>query len=77
MDGSDEANETTRMPSRTQPLQVEITPGADGKPQGLVRFINGHGQMEYREANENMWRAAVYHEALRDALIAEAALFGE
>lgn len=35
----DEEYETRRMPSRTQPEQVEIKPGADGKPQGLVRSV--------------------------------------
>lgn len=64
-----------RISSHVQPLHVGIKPKADGKPQGLVRFING--QMEYREAKENIWKAAVYHEELRDTLIAEASLLGE
>lgn len=71
----DEEYETRRMPSRTQPSQVEISPGADGKPQGLVWFIRG--QMQYREVNEYIWKVAVYHDELRDALITEASLLGE
>lgn len=71
----DEEYETRRMPSRTQPSQVEIKPGADGKPQGLVRSVNG--QMQYREVKEDIWKVVVYHDELRDALIAEASLLGE
>ena len=63
------------MSNYTQPSQVEVNPGADGKPQGLVRFVNG--QMEYQGPKENIWKAAVYHEELRDILIAEASLLGE
>ncbi|MCJ1422813.1 hypothetical protein MMC29_000693 [Sticta canariensis] len=75
LEKSEEQHKFRRISSHAQPLHVEIKPGADGKPQGLVRFING--QMEYREAKENIWKAAVYHEDLRDTLIAEASLLGE
>lgn len=52
------------------PLEI----GADGKPKGLVRYIRGI--MEHREAREITWRPAVYHEDLRDKLIAEGSLLG-
>lgn len=55
-------------------LEGETKNGADGKSKGLFRF-NGE-QMEYREANENIWKRAVYHEELEDALIAEASVLG-
>lgn len=49
--------------------------GADGKPKGSVRFVRGH--MEYQEINDSTWKSAIYHEELRDKLIAEASLLGE
>ena len=49
--------------------------GADGKPKGSVRFVRGH--MEHQEVNDNTWKSAIYHEELRDKLIAEASLLGE
>lgn len=69
-----EISEEEYISSHTQPLHVKSQHGADSKPHDSVRFING--QMEYREANENIWKAAVYHEELRDTLIAEASLLG-
>ena len=45
---SGEGYKTRRISSHAQLLHVEIKTGADGKPQGLVRLING--QMEYRDA---------------------------
>lgn len=48
--------------------------GADKTPKGLVRNVRGY--MEHREANENSWKPAIYHEELRDVLIAEANLLG-
>lgn len=52
----------------------KLDKGANGNPKGLVRFKGG--QMEHREANESDWKPAVYHEALRDTLIAEASSLG-
>lgn len=46
----------------------------NGRAKGLIRF--SWGQMEHREANETAWKPAVYHEELRDTLIAEASLLG-
>lgn len=48
--------------------------GVDYKVKGLVRFRLGH--MEHRDHDEKIWKPAVYHEELRDALIAEASLRG-
>lgn len=53
---------------------AKLDKGANGKSKGLVRFYGG--QMEHREANESGWKPAVYHEALRDTLIAEASSLG-
>ncbi|MCJ1261094.1 hypothetical protein MMC22_000958 [Lobaria immixta] len=55
--------------------QARVILGADGKPKGSVRFVRGH--MEHQEVNDNIWRSAIYHEELRDKLIAEASLLGE
>lgn len=70
---SGEGYRLRRISSR-EPLHVEKKSGADGKSTDFVRFING--QMEYREANKGIWKPAVYHEEIRDTLIAEASLLG-
>lgn len=55
--------------------KVKTKLGADGKAVGLTQF-NHRGELEHREAKEIVWKPAVYHEELRDALIAEASLLG-
>lgn len=59
---------------RAKDSKGKLDKGANGNPKGLVRFYGG--QMEHREPNESDWKPAVYHEALRDTLIAEASSLG-
>lgn len=63
-----------QTPTNGQPDDAPPKKGADRKPKGLIRYVRG--TMEHREAKELSWKPAIYHEELREALIAEADLLG-
>lgn len=65
MGNQDKHFQISAVGQQSQDPQRKAEVGADGTVKGLIRF--NRGKLEHREAHENDWKPAVFHEELRDA----------